>query len=316
MQLILEGQLLGVVALSNRQGLKYDQSHARLLLLLNELLAVALANILQYRELQDLKDMLADDYRYLQQELQRQAGAEIIGADFGLKGVMDLVRRVSPLDSPVLILGETGTGKEVIATAIHNSSPRQNGPFIRVNCGAIPETLIDSELFGHEKGAFTGALSQKRGRFERAHQGTIFLDEIGELPPGAQVRLLRVLQAHEVERVGGTSPVKVDIRIIAATHRDLAAMVARGDFREDLYFRLQVFPIQIPPLRERTMDIPALVHYLLRKKSLELGLKGPSGLAAGAVDRLMSYSWAGQCAGVGKHGGAGFDFGPGPSPDL
>lgn len=150
-----------------------------------------------------LKDILADDNRYLQDELRQQTGEEIVGSNFGLKQVMEMVRQVSPLNSPVLLLGDTGTGKEVIATAIHNLSPRRNGPFIKVNCGAIPESLMDSELFGHEKGAFTGALFQKRGRFERADGGTIFLDEIGELTPGAQIRLLRVIQEKEIERVGG-----------------------------------------------------------------------------------------------------------------
>ena len=166
--------------------------------------------------------MLADDNRYLFEELRSASGDEIIGSDFGLKAVMRMVRQVAPLDSPVLLLGETGTGKEVIANAIHYSSPRKDGPFIKVNCGAIPETLLDSELFGHEKGAFTGAISQKRGRFERANKGTIFLDEIGELPAQAQVRLLRVLQAKEIERVGGTTSIPVDIRIISATNRNLA----------------------------------------------------------------------------------------------
>lgn len=177
-----------------------------------------------------LRDLLADDNRYLQDELQRLTGEEVIGSDFGLKEVMEMVRRVAPLDSPVLLLGETGTGKEVIANAIHKSSLRKDGPLIKVNCGAIPETLMDSELFGYEKGAFTGALSRKRGRIERAHRGTLFLDEIGELPAEAQVRLLRVLQEKEIDRVGGTAPVKVDIRVIAATHRDLEGMADQKNF--------------------------------------------------------------------------------------
>ena len=214
--------------------------------------------------------MLADDNRYLYDELRSVSGDEIIGSDFGLKTVMEMVRQVAPLDSPVLLLGETGTGKEVIANAIHYSSPRKDGPFIKVNCGAIPETLLDSELFGHEKGAFTGAISQKRGRFERADKGTIFLDEIGELPLQAQVRLLSVLQTREIERVGGTSPIPVDIRIISATHRDLEEMIASRRFREDLWFRLNVFPITIPPLRQRREDIPALLHHLMERKSREL----------------------------------------------
>jgi transcriptional regulator with GAF, ATPase, and Fis domain len=238
--------------------------------------------------------MLADDNRYLYQELRSVSGDEIIGSDFGLRSVMEMVKQVAPIDSPVLLLGETGTGKEVIANAIHHSSPRKDGPLIKVNCGAIPETLLDSELFGHEKGAFTGAISQKRGRFERANKGTVFLDEIGELPAQAQVRLLRVLQTKEIERVGGTSSIPVDIRIISATHRNLEQMVASGRFREDLWFRLNIFPITIPPLRERREDIPALVHHFMERKSKELKLTGRPVLASGVLDRFMAYDWPGN----------------------
>jgi transcriptional regulator with GAF, ATPase, and Fis domain len=238
--------------------------------------------------------MLADDNRYLYNELRSVSGAEIIGSDFGLKPVMEMVRQVAPLDSPVLLLGETGTGKEIIANAIHYSSPRKDGPFIKVNCGAIPESLLDSELFGHEKGAFTGAMSQKRGRFERANKGTIFLDEIGELPAQAQVRLLRVLQTKEIERVGGTTSIPVNVRIISATNRNLQEMIASGRFREDLWFRLNVFPISIPPLRQRREDIPALVHYFIDRKFKELKLTGRPVLAPGASDRLMAHEWPGN----------------------
>jgi transcriptional regulator with GAF, ATPase, and Fis domain len=191
-------------------------------------------------------------------------------------------------------LGETGTGKEMIARAIHNLSARREGPFVTVNCGAIPESLMDSELFGHEKGAFTGALSLKRGRFERANGGTVFLDEVGELHPEAQVRLLRVVQEKEIERVGGTKPIKVDIRVIAATNRDIKRMVQTQQFREDLYFRLEVFPITLPPLRDRKSDIPSLVHYFMQKKSREIGLRSIPSLAPGALERLMAYSWPGN----------------------
>jgi transcriptional regulator with GAF, ATPase, and Fis domain len=253
-----------------------------------------LSNSLRYIEVLKLKELLADDNRYLHRELSRQCGEEIVGADFGLKGVMDLVRQVAPLNSPVLLYGETGTGKEVIARAIHNLSQRSEGPFIKVNCGAIPESLIDSELFGHERGAFTGALSQKRGRFERAHGGTIFLDEIGELSPEAQVRLLRVLQEKEIDRVGGTQSIAVDIRVIAATHRDLQSMIRRNRFREDLFFRLQVFPIFIPPLVERKGDIPALVQHFIRRKSREMGLEDIPSLAEDAFEHLGSYHWPGN----------------------
>ena len=214
--------------------------------------------------------------------------------EFGLKDAMEMVRQVAPLDSPVLLRGETGVGKDVIANALHYSSPRQDGPFIKVNCGAIPETLLDSELFGHEKGSFTGAIARKRGCFERAHHGTIFLDEIGELPPAAQVRMLRVMQYKEIQRVGGSASIPVDIRIIAATHRNLEEMVRAERFREDLWFRLNVFPIVIPPLRSRKADIPALARHFLKRKSRELKLPASPTLAPGAIDRLMAYDWPGN----------------------
>jgi transcriptional regulator with GAF, ATPase, and Fis domain len=207
---------------------------------------------------------------------------------------MQKVQQVATLDSPVLLLGETGVGKDVIANAIHYSSSRSDGPFVSVNCGAIPETLIDSELFGHEKGAFTGALAQKRGRFERANKGTIFLDEIGELPLQAQVRLLKVLQSKEIERVGGVKTIPLDIRIIAATNRDLEDMVNNHLFREDLWFRLNVFPILIPALRERRSDIPALLQHFIGLKARELKLTTIPSLSAGAIDPLMEYHWPGN----------------------
>ena len=294
MDLVLERQMLGVFSVFNTGREKFNTHHVRLLSLLNEPCAVALTNSMRYRELMNLRDLLADDNRYLQDELRRLAGEDVVGADFGLKGVMDLVRQVAPLDSPVLFLGETGTGKEVIAGAIHKSSSRKDGPFITVNCGAIPETLLDSELFGYEKGAFTGALSQKRGRIERAHGGTLFLDEIGELPAEAQVRLLRVLQEKEIDRIGGGFPVKVDIRVIAATHRDLEEMMAQRKFRHDLYFRLRVFPIVLPPLRERKTDIPALVQHFILKKSREMKRAVVPAPTLEAIERLMAYHWPGN----------------------
>ena len=249
---------------------------------------------LRHQEVIRLKDMLADDNRYLYNELRSASGDEIVGSDFGLKAVMSMVQQVAPRKIPVLLLGETGTGKELIANAIHYSSPRKDGPFIKVNCGAIPDTLLDSELFGHEKGAFTGAASQKRGRFERADKGTIFLDEIGELPAQAQVRLLRVLQEKEIERIGGSTSIIVDVRIISATNRNLQEMVASGRFREDLWFRVNVFPIMIPPLRQRREDIPALVHHFIDRKSKELKLAKRPVLAPGTLDRLMAYNWPGN----------------------
>jgi transcriptional regulator with GAF, ATPase, and Fis domain len=262
--------------------------------MLHDPLAVAISNILQYHEIARLRDLLADENRYLRKELLTVTGDQIIGADFGLKNTMKMVRQVSPLNSPVLLIGETGVGKEVVANAIHESSNRKDNPFIKVNCGAIPDSLIDSELFGHEKGAFTGALSQRRGRFERANQGTIFLDEIGELPMAAQVRLLRVLQQHEIERVGGSDSIPIDVRIISATHRNLEEMVRSGQFREDLWFRLNVFPIMIPPLRQRPEDIPALVSHFMEKKAKELNIWQLPTLAPGSMERLQAYAWPGN----------------------
>ncbi len=236
---------------------------------------------------------LSDDKRHFPCEVQRNAGTEIVGADFGLKETMERVYRVAPLPSPVLLTGETGTGKEMLANAIHRLSSRSNGPFVAVNCGAIPESLIDSELFGHDKGAFTGALNERKGRFERADKGTIFLDEVGDLSPHAQVRLLRVLEQKEVERVGGSRLIKIDARIISATCKNLEKLVAEGVFRDDLYYRLSVFPIEIPPLRERKMDIPALVEHLIERKAHEIGLRVPK-LAPGSIDRLLRYEWPGN----------------------
>jgi transcriptional regulator with GAF, ATPase, and Fis domain len=294
LRLIIDGDIIGGVTFIARQSGAFTREHADLVSQLREPFAIALSNSVRYQELLELKELLAEDNRFLHSELRQIAGEEIIGADFGLRGVMDMVRQVAPLSSPVMLLGKTGTGKEVIAGAIHNLSPRKDDPFIVVNCGAIPENLVDSELFGHEKGAFTGALSRKRGRFERANGGTIFLDEVGELQPEAQVRLLRVLQEKEIERVGGTEPIKVDIRVIAATHRDLEAMITEGKFRDDLYFRLNVFPIAIPSLQERKGDIPSLVHYFMQKKSREIGMREMPSLAQGALERLMTYPWPGN----------------------
>jgi formate hydrogenlyase transcriptional activator len=290
----VEDQKLGALVVLAQGRDRFSEEHGRLFSILNEPFAMALANTLKHQEVIRLKDLLADDNRYLHGELRRLSGDEIVGADFGLKEISELIRQVAPLNSPVLLLGETGVGKDVMANAIHYSSPRKDGPFVKVNCGAIPESLLDSELFGHEKGAFTGAVAQRRGRFERAHQGTIFLDEIGELPPQAQIRMLRVLQYKEIERIGGSTPISVDIRIIAATNRNLEEMVRSGKFREDLWFRLNVFPVRIPPLRERKGDIPALVHYFIERKSRELRLLHCPTLAAGAIDRLTAYPWPGN----------------------
>ncbi len=294
MDLVLERTMLGVFSVFNNGKEKFTQEHINLLSPLSKPCAIALTNSLRYRELKSLKDLLTDDNRYLQDELRRISGEDVIGADLGLKNVMEMVRQVAPLESPVLLLGQTGTGKEVIASAIHNSSLRKDGPFIRVNCGAIPATLLDSELFGYEKGAFTGAVAQKRGRIERAHGGTLFLDEIGELTPEAQIRLLRVLQEKEIDRVGSTQTIRVNIRIIAATHKNLEKMMAAKQFRADLFFRIRVFPIEIPPLKKRREDIPALVHHFIEKKSKEMKRIHVPIPAPGAIERLKEYHWPGN----------------------
>ncbi|OPY65690.1 MAG: Formate hydrogenlyase transcriptional activator [Syntrophorhabdaceae bacterium PtaU1.Bin034] len=293
-RLIIEDKFVGSLIVRAQGEGRYTSEDAELWSLIKEPAAVALANSRRYLELMKLKELLADDSRYFQNELRRGFSEEIVGAEFGLKEVMTQVLKVAPLSSPVLLHGETGTGKELIANAIHNFSPRNNGPLIKVNCGAIPESLVDSELFGHEKGAFTGALSQQRGRFERADGGTIFLDEVSELPLDAQVRLLRVLQEKEIERVGGTQSIKIDLRIISATNKDLRKRVAENLFRDDLYYRLCVFPIDIPPLRERKVDIPALVEYFMRRKAKEIGLHFMPRLLPGTVEKLVEYPWPGN----------------------
>lgn len=294
--LILESgsHMLGSLAVISQGEARLSKEHTELLALLREPFAIALSNALKHREVIKLKDLIADDNRYLQGELRRMSGDEVVGANFGLKPAMTKAQQVAALDSPVLLLGETGTGKDVMAQYIHYASPRSKKPFISVNCGAIPDTLIDSELFGHEKGAFTGALAKKRGRFERASGGTIFLDEIGELPPQAQTRLLSVIQKKEIERVGGIETIPVDIRIIAATHRNLENMIKENQFREDLWFRLNVFPLIIPPLRERTTDIPALVQHFLSQKSKELKLPDTPTLTQGSINYLLEYHWPGN----------------------
>jgi transcriptional regulator with GAF, ATPase, and Fis domain len=294
LRLELEGNRVGSLAMMKEGTDRYTHEHAALLLMLHEPFAIAMANALEHQEVLKLKNMLADDNRYLHRQILELSGAEIIGADFGLSEVMKMVRQVAPLESPVILLGETGAGKELLANAIHYSSPRKDGPFIKVNCGAIPESLLDSELFGHEKGAFTGAIAQKRGRFERANEGTIFLDEIGELLPRAQVRLLHVLQNKEIERVGGTKSIPVNVRIVSATNRNLDEMIKSRQFREDLWFRLNVFPIMIPPLRQRKEDIPALMHHFIEEKTKELKLPLTPRVSPRAIKQLMDYDWPGN----------------------
>ncbi len=248
------------------------------------------------QQLDRYKEMnrLVEENVYLRQELEGEFNfGEIIGQTEGMKSLFRTITKVARTDSSVMIYGESGTGKELVARAIHKASPRQDKPFIRVNCGALAEGVLESELFGHEKGAFTGAIKQRKGRFELADEGTLFLDEIGELPSGLQVKLLRVLQEQDFERVGGEETIRVNVRMITATHRDLEKLVREGEFREDLYYRLHIIPIHVPPLRERSDDIPLLSQYFLERMSKRLGL-GEITLSKDALHRLQSYTWPGN----------------------
>jgi formate hydrogenlyase transcriptional activator len=231
---------------------------------------------------------------YLQEEIKSEYNfEEIIGSSSSLRTALSDVKHVAPTDSTVLILGETGTGKELIARAIHNVSKRRDKPLIKLNCASLASGLIESELFGHEKGSFTGALEKRVGRFALADGGTIFLDEIGEIPPDVQVRLLRVLQEHEFEPVGSSKTVRVDVRVIAATNRDLRKAIADGALRADLFYRLNVFPVHVPPLRERMEDVPLLAHYFVEKYAAKVGNRFDS-IHPSAMDRLMAYPWPGN----------------------
>lgn len=253
-------------------------------------------------ELKAKVDKAAEQYRRqeeaAQQSLPQQANAPldlrgIVGNSAAMQKVYDMIQKVAASSATVLIRGESGTGKELVAKAIHRNSSRAKGPFIAVSCAALPETLLESELFGHEKNAFTGAMTQKPGRFELAHKGTLFLDEIAEVTPAIQVKLLRVLQEHEFERLGGTKTIKVDVRLIAATNKNLEELVKQNAFREDLYYRLHVIEIYLPPLRERREDIPLLVEHFLQRYSRENGKRLKS-VAPEAMDALMQYHWPGN----------------------
>jgi transcriptional regulator with GAF, ATPase, and Fis domain len=301
----LEGQCLagplrvpdsppGVLVLMEPAGQKLRDEHTELVQELLEPLAVALENDHRLRELVSLREALEADKMSLLSRLGRHDISDsIVGAETGLKPVMDQIELVARSDTPVMIFGETGAGKEVVARAIHGRSRRGPGPFLRVNCGAIPPELVDSELFGHERGSFTGAVGTRKGWFERADGGTLFLDECGELTLAAQVRLLRILQDGTFERVGGERQLHVDVRIVAATHRDMAAMIADGRFRQDLWYRLAVFPIRLPPLRDRPADIPALAAHFALRATRRLGLPSMTP-TAGDIHLLVGYPWPGN----------------------
>jgi transcriptional regulator with GAF, ATPase, and Fis domain len=284
----------GVLALLARHGVELDLEHVRLADTILEPFAVALANDRRVHELAQLREAALAENRALLSRLNRQSLVEsIVGERGGLRPLMDRVTQVAPTDVPVLLLGETGSGKEVIARAIHERSRRREGPMVRVNCGAIPSELIDSELFGHERGSFTGAVTQRKGWFERADGGTLLLDEVGELPLAAQVRLLRILQEGTLERVGGQRTMHVDVRIVAATHRDLHRMVEDGRFREDLWYRLSVFPLRLPPLRERLEDLPELVGHFAARAGARLGA-GPLVPSREDLQLLLGYPGPGN----------------------
>jgi transcriptional regulator with GAF, ATPase, and Fis domain len=279
--------IIGLVAWGER---RYTEKHIQLIENLFEPLAGSIRHILTQLEIASQKERLITE----NQELKKRLGYRIIGAESGLKEVMLHVERMAELDIPVLLTGETGVGKEVIANTIHQRSKRSTSPLVSFNCGAIPETLLESELFGYEKGAFTGAGNMKRGYFEQADGGTVFMDEIGELSQTAQVKLLRLLQTMEFQRVGGSRPISVDVRTVSATNRDLETMVKNQQFRKDLWYRLNVFPIRIPPLRERKEDIPGLAEYFARRQSVGMNLPYQYSFAPEAIDQLESYNWPGN----------------------
>ena len=293
LRLVLAEQEVGALIVWAAGHERFEAVHAELLASVTEPLTLAMVNARQHEQLRAQQERLVEDHRALAADVQRALGTEIVGADFGLRAVMERVRKLASSDRPALLFGETGTGKEVIANALHAASPRRAGPFVSLQCGAVPDTLLDSELFGHEKGAFTGALERKRGRFERAHGGSLFLDEIGELTLDAQVKLLRVLQEGRFERIGGSALIEVDVRVIAATHRDLESMVAQGSFREDLWYRLSVLLIELPPLRERRGDIPSLVQHFVHRRAREFGRPAPR-VSPDSLARLAAYDWPGN----------------------
>jgi formate hydrogenlyase transcriptional activator len=285
---------LGVLGLGKGQEDGFRKGDLEFLMQVANQVAIAVENAMAYKEIADLKDKLAQEKLYLEDEIRGETDFEgIVGQSSALRHVLNLVETVAPSDSTVLLLGETGTGKELIARAIHDRSRRKDRTLVRLNCAAIPTGLLESELFGHEKGAFTGAISQKIGRLELADQGTLFLDEVGDIPIEIQPKLLRALQEREFERLGSTRTKKVNVRLVAATNRDLERMIEDREFRSDLYYRLNVFPIRIPPLRERPEDIPLLVRYFTQKYS-RLMNKDIQTTPAPAMKKLAAWSWPGN----------------------
>lgn len=292
--LVAMGKSIGTFTVWSEAKNRYSEADAELLQEVANQVALAIANMKSYEEIAALKARLEKENVYLQEEIRTEHNfEEIVGNSPTLLELLRRVDQVAPTDSSVLIYGETGTGKELIARAIHNRSLRKNRPLVKVNCSAISAGLVESELFGHVKGAFTGAIERRVGRFELADGGTIFLDEVGELPLETQVKLLRVLQEREFEPVGSNRTIRVDVRIIAATNRNLQESVNTGRFRSDLYYRLNVFPLAVPPLRERRSDIPQLAMFFLSRYSRNLG-KTMAGISAAATERLKNYSWPGN----------------------
>ena len=291
--LVSRSRVMGALNFASRSAGAFPPETVGLLSRVAAQVAIALDNAFAYEEIQTLRDQLAEENLYLQEEMDKDFGMEIVGRSPALQKVLRQVETVAPSDATVLLLGETGTGKELMARAIHALSPRAERSFVQINCASIPLGLVESELFGHEKGAFTGAIAQKMGRLELAHQGTLFLDEIGDLPLELQPKLLRALQEREFERVGGTRSRKVDLRLIAATNRELAAMVEAKEFRADLYYRLNVFPIRIPPLRERKEDIPTLVRYFTQKFAHRMH-RPIETIPTRAMEALVAWDWPGN----------------------
>jgi len=292
--LIKHGKLLGTVDFVSYEQHTFNDAEVQLLQDVSQIISITVSNALAFEEIKALKERLQAENRVLQDEIVQQSiFEEIVGSSLPLRKVLSAIDRVASADSTVLITGETGTGKELIANAIHRRSPRSRRALVRVNCAALPKELIASELFGHEKGAFTGALQQRIGRFEAANGGTIFLDEIGEIPPEIQVALLRVLQEREFERVGGNRTLRTDVRVIAATNRDLQREVSESRFRSDLYYRLNVFPIHSPSLRQRSDDIPILVDYFISRFANRMG-KRIREVDRGTLEAMQRYSWPGN----------------------